>query len=110
MSKGVPLLNLYDQQRQQQGMMNDGDTYLPAEPVLLTDYEDQGLCEQIRSQLGNPNVVDRLKLFYQELTKYDPNATNYVHYSHIQLIASQLGVISFVDFSFENYFLFLVEF
>jgi hypothetical protein len=105
MSNGVPLLNLYDQQRQQPGMMNDGDTYLPEEPVLLTDYEDQGLCEQIRSQLGNPNVVDRLKLFYQELTKYDPNGTNYVHYSHIQLIASQLGVISVV-FLLENNFLF----
>ena len=84
--------NFYDSQRQQPNMINNDDPYLPAEPVLLTDYEEQGLSEQIRNQLANPTIIDRLKLFYEELTKYDPNMTNYVHYSNIQLVASQLGV------------------
>jgi hypothetical protein len=95
MSNGVPLLNLYDQQRQQPGMMNDGDTYLPEEPVLLTDYEEERLSEQIRNQLGNSTTVEKLKLFYQELSAYDRNVTGYVHYSDIQLVASQLGVMFF---------------
>ncbi|CAF0823317.1 unnamed protein product [Adineta ricciae] len=84
--------NFYDSQRQQPNTMNNDDPYLPAEPVLLTDYEEQGLSEQIRNQLANPTIIDRLKLFYEELTKYDPNMTNYVHYSNIQLVASQLGL------------------
>jgi hypothetical protein len=90
----VPPSNFYGQQ-QQQGMMNNDDSYLPEEPVLLTDYEEQRLSEQIRVQLGSPTIIDRLKLFYQELAKYDPNVTSYVHYSNIQMVASQLGVISF---------------
>ncbi|CAF3843393.1 unnamed protein product [Adineta steineri] len=89
MSNGIPPINFYGQQ---QGMMNNGDTYLPEEPVLLTDYEEQRLSEQIRTQLGNPTIIDRLKLFYEELAKYDPNVTNFVHYSNIQLVASQLGL------------------
>jgi hypothetical protein len=80
------------QQQQQQPMMNNEDTYLPQEPVLLTDYEEERLFEQIRNQLGNSTSVDKLKLFYQELTAYDPNVTSYIHYSNIQLVASQLGV------------------
>ncbi|CAF0878807.1 unnamed protein product [Adineta steineri] len=89
MSNGIPPINFYGQQ---QGMMNNVDTYLPEEPVLLTDYEEQRLSEQIRTQLGNPTIIDRLKLFYEELAKYDPNVTNFVHYSNIQLVASQLGL------------------
>ncbi len=100
-SNDVPPLNLnngtqnfYDQQQQQQQqpMMNNQDTYLPEEPVLLTDYEEERLSEQIRTQLGNSITVEKLKLFYQELTAYDPHVTSYVHYSNIQLVASQLGV------------------
>ena len=106
-SKNIPPLNLnngtqnfYQQQQpqqQQQPMMNNEDTYLPEEPVLLTDYEEERLQEQVRNQLGNSTAVDKLKLFYQELTAYDPNVTNYVHYSDIQIVASQLGVIYFVN-------------
>ena len=87
----APQTNFYTQQ---QGMMNNDDSYLPEEPVLLTDYEEQRLSEQVRVQLGSPTIIDRLKLFYQELAKYDPNVTSHVHYSNIQMVASQLGVIS----------------
>ncbi|CAF2421699.1 unnamed protein product [Rotaria sp. Silwood2] len=84
--------NSYDYQQQQQPMMNNIDTYLPEEPVLLTDYEEQRLSEQLCNQLGSSTAVDRLKLFYQELTAYDPNLTSYVHYSVIQSMAYQLGL------------------
>jgi hypothetical protein len=47
-----------------------------------------------------------LKLFYQELTAYDPNVTSYVHYTNIQLVASQLGVsLEIVFLLVENNFL-----
>lgn len=82
----------YDQQQQQQLMMNNEDTYLPEEPVLLTDFEETRLAEQIRSQIGGPDTVERVKLFYQELAAYDPNRTGYIHYSQIQTLAYQLGV------------------
>ncbi len=84
----------YDQQQQQQQqpMMNNEDTYLPEEPVLLTDFEEERLAEQVRVQVGGVGALDRLKLFYQELTAYDPNRTGYVHYSNIQSLAYQLGV------------------
>jgi len=85
--------NFHDQQQQQQQpMINNEDIYLPEEPVLLTDYEEERLSEQIRNQLGNSTTVEKLKLFYQELSAYDRNVTGYVHYSNIQLVASQLGV------------------
>ncbi|CAF0961782.1 unnamed protein product [Rotaria sordida] len=77
---------------QQQSMMNNIDTYLPEEPILLTDYEEQRLSEQIYNQLRSATVVDRLKLFYQELIAYDPNLTSYVHYSVIQSLVHQLGL------------------
>jgi hypothetical protein len=80
----------YDQQ--QQPMMNNEDTYLPEEPVLLTDFEEARLADHVRTQLGGAGAVDRLKIFYQELAAYDPNATGYVHYSHIQTLVDQLGV------------------
>ena len=104
----VPLLNLnngnhnfQDPPQQQpppplqqfdQPMMNNEDTYLPEEPVLLTNYEEERLAEQIRVQLGRLTTVEKLKLFYQELSAYDTNVTGHVHYSNIQLVASQLGV------------------
>ncbi len=92
-------------------MMNNEDIYLPEEPILLTDYEEERLFEQIRSQLGNSTTVDKLKLFYQELTAYDPNITSYIHYSNIQLVASQLGVnLTVFFFILKNDFLFLVKF
>jgi hypothetical protein len=99
MSKNIPPLNFNNgtqnfRDQQQQPMMNNEDIYLPEEPVLLTDYEEERLTEQIRTQLGNSSAVEKLKLFYQELTAYDPNVTNYVHYSDIQTVASQLGVMS----------------
>ena len=83
------------QQQQQQGdqpMTNNNDTYLPEEPVLLTSYEEERLAEQIRVQLGRTTSVEKLKMLYQELAAYDSNVTGYVHYSNIQLVASQLGV------------------
>lgn len=109
-SKDIPPLNFnnitqnsYDQQ---QPRMNNEDPYLPEEPVLLTDYEEERLSEQIRVQLGNSITVERLKLFYQELTAYDPNVTSYVHYTNIQLVASQLGVsLEIVFLLVENNFL-----
>lgn len=67
------------------------DTYLPNEPILLTDFEENRLAEQIRVQLGAA-AVDRLKLFYQELAAYDTNATGFVHYSNIQTLTYQLGI------------------
>ena len=73
-------------------MNNNEDSYLPEEPVLLTDYEEESLSDRIRSQLANSVTVEKLKLFYQELANYDPNVTSYIHYSNIQLVASQLGV------------------
>ena len=80
------------QQQQQQPMMPPEDTYLPAEPVLLTDFEEQRLSDQLRNQLGGSAAVDRLMLLYQELAAYDPNRTNYVHYTQIQMVTYQLGV------------------
>jgi hypothetical protein len=100
----------YDQQ-QQQPMMNNVDTYLPEEPILLTDFEEQNLAEHVRAQLGNVGTVDRLKLFYQELAAYDPNATGYVHYSQIQTVTYQLGVKLYNRFLYEiNTFFYLASF
>ena len=86
----------YEQhQQQQQPMMPPPppeDTYLPEEPVLLTDFEEERLSNQIRDQLGGAAAVDRVKLLYQELAAYDPNRTNSVHYSQIQMVTYQLGV------------------
>lgn len=82
-----------------QPMMNNVDTYLPEEPVLLTNYEEDRLAEQIRVQLGRLTTVEKLKLFYQELSSYDSNVTGHVHYSQIQLVASQLGVRLFSGLS-----------
>jgi hypothetical protein len=100
--------NIYEQQQRPPPpppppppMMINEDTYLPEEPVLLTDYEEERLSEQIRSQLANLITVERLKLFYQELSAYDPHVTGYVHYSNIQLVASQLGV-RLIFFSFNE--------
>lgn len=101
-SKDIPPLNLdnppqnFNEFQRQPPMLNNEDTYLPEEPVLLTDYEEERLSDQIRNQLGNSASVERLKLFYQELTAYDQNVTGYVHYSNILLVASQLGVIIFL--------------
>ena len=78
--------------QQEPPAMYNGEPYLPAEPVLLTDFEEQRLAGQILNQLGGNAAVDRVKFLYQELTAYDPNRTNYVHYSNIQLVAGQLGV------------------
>ena len=78
-------------QQESPGVYN-GEPYLPVEPVLLTDFEEQRLAGQILNQLGGNAAVDRVKFLYQELTAYDPNRTNYVHYSNIQLVAEQLGV------------------
>lgn len=91
----------YDQQQQQQlqqqqPMMNNEDTYLSEEPVLLTDFEEARLAEQIRSQIGAPDAVERVKVLYQELAAYDPNRTGYIHYSHIQTLAYQLGVSKYL--------------
>jgi hypothetical protein len=83
-------IDYYNQQ--QQPMMNNEDTHLPEEPILLTDYEEERLANQIRVQLGGPVAVDRLKLLYQELAAYDPQGTGSVHYSNIQSVAYQLGV------------------
>jgi hypothetical protein len=94
--------NYDQQQQQQQSMMYNEDTYLPEEPVLLTDYEEERLVEHIRTQLGTAGTVDRLKLFFQELAAYDPNATGYIHYSHIQAVAYQLGVKFFNNFLIEK--------
>lgn len=77
--------------QEQKRPMNPEDSFLPQEPVLLTDYEEQRLSDQIREQIGNGNVIDRLKLFFQELTAYDPQMTMHVHYSTIQMLAQQLG-------------------
>lgn len=86
----------YDQQQQyqpqQQPMMNNEDTYLADEPVLLTDFEEKRLADQIRSQIGAPDIIERLKVFYQELSAYDPNRSGYIHYTNIQTLAYQLGV------------------
>jgi len=91
--------NFNDQQQQQQYyqpeppmMSQPEDTYLPQEPVLLTDFEEQRLAGQIRDQLGASAAVERLKLLYQELATYDPNRTNFVHYSQIQMLMHQLGL------------------
>jgi hypothetical protein len=81
---------------QQSSMTINNDLYLPAESVLLTDFEEQRLAEQIRQQLSHPTVVDRLKLFYQELSVHDPTRSNYVHHSIIRSIANQLGVSPFL--------------
>ena len=93
-------LNLNDQQQQQYPpeppmMTQSEDTYLPHEPVLLTDFEEQRLADQIRDQLGGSAAVERLKLLFQELATYDPNRTNFVHYSQIQMLMYQLGVNPF---------------
>ena len=66
--------------------------YLPEEPVLLTDFEEERLSEQIRQQIGSAAAVERLKTFYQELTNYDPKMTNHVYYSVIQSTAERIGV------------------
>ena len=80
------------QQQPQQPMISNEDTYLPEESVLLTDYEEEHLAEKIRTQLGELPAIDRLKLLYQELTAYDPNATGYAHYSNIRSLTYKLGV------------------
>ncbi|CAM4819471.1 unnamed protein product [Rotaria magnacalcarata] len=80
------------QQQQQQPMMNNEDSYLPVEPVLLTDFEENRLSEQIRTQLGSGVTVDRLKVLFQELLAHDANSTGYVHYSSIQSLTYQLGL------------------
>ena len=72
--------------------MDNEDAYLPTEPILLTDYEEERLAEQIRTQLGGDAAVDKLKLLYQELAAYDPETTNCVHYSIVRSVAYQLGV------------------
>ena len=87
------------QQQQQQPMMTNEDPYLPDEPVLLTDFEETRLAEQIRSQIGAPDIVERLKVFYQELAAYDPNRSGYIHYTNIQTLAYQLGVSTEIDVS-----------
>lgn len=93
----------YDQQQQQQQpMMNNDDNYLPDEPVLLTDFEERRLAEQIRAQIGAPDIIDRVKLFYQELAAYDPNRSGYIHYTNIQTLAYQLGVSTHSILSFLN--------
>ncbi len=89
--------NQQQQQQQQQSYMNNEDTYLPEEPILLTDFEEQRLADHVRTQLGGTAAVDRLKLLYQELAAYDPNTTGYVHYSHIQALTYQLGVKLFFN-------------
>ncbi|CAF5220992.1 unnamed protein product, partial [Rotaria magnacalcarata] len=68
------------------------DSYLPVEPVLLTDFEENRLSEQIRTQLGSGVTVDRLKVLFQELLAHDANSTGYVHYSSIQSLTYQLGL------------------
>lgn len=90
--QGPPQQQMPPPQQFDQPMMNNHDTYLPEEPVLLTSYEEERLAEQIRVQLGRLTTVEKLKLFYQELAAYDSNVSGHVHYSNIQLVASQLGV------------------
>ncbi|CAF0956004.1 unnamed protein product [Adineta steineri] len=80
------------QQQQQQPVLNNEDTYLPREPILLTDYEEERLAEQIRAQLGGEAAVEKLKILYQELAAYDPNTTCYIHYNAVRSIAYQIGL------------------
>ena len=72
--------------------MSADTPYLPEEPVLLTDFEEERLSDQVRQQIGSAAAVERLKTFYQELTNYDPKRTNYVYYSVIQSTAERIGV------------------
>ena len=72
--------------------MSADTPYLPDEPVLLTDFEEERLADQVRRQIGSAAAVERLKTFYQELTNYDPKMTNYVYYSVIQSTAERIGV------------------
>jgi hypothetical protein len=83
--------NVYTQQ-QHPSTTTANDKYLPEEPILLTDFEEKRLAEQISRQLGSTSSVDRLKLLFQELAAFDMNRTNYVHYSQIQAVTQQLGV------------------
>ncbi len=86
------------QPQQQQPVTDNEDAFLPKDPILLTDYEEERLAEQIRTQLGGDAVVDKLKLLYQQLAAYDPDTTYYVHYSIVRSVAYQLGVKLFNSF------------
>jgi len=86
------------QPQQQQPTMDNEDGFLPKDPILLTDYEEERLAEQIRTQLGGDAAVDKLKLLYQQLAAYDPDTTYYVHYSIVRSVAYQLGVKFFNSF------------
>ncbi len=86
------------QPQQQQPTMDNEVGFLPKDPILLTDYEEERLAEQIRTQLGGDAVVDKLKLLYQQLAAYDPDTTYYVHYSIVRSVAYQLGVKFFGSF------------
>ena len=100
-----PALNSFVHEIPTRSTNQNDDSYLPIEPVLLTDYEEHRLADQIRSQLASPNIVDRLKIFFQELISYDHQRSFFVHYSTIQMMAEQLGVKqTFFCFSFRLIF------
>lgn len=106
-----PEQNQYQDYQQPMMMPPVEDTYLPEQPVLLTEFEEQRLADQIRAQLGGAASIDRVKLLFQELANFDPSRTNFVHYSQIQTMIYQLGVRLFFfsqnQLTKKNLFLFL---
>jgi hypothetical protein len=73
------------------------DTYLPIEPIYLSEQEERNLMNDVSRELGNYSSND-LKNFYSELTSYDPNLTSYTHHAYISLVAMRNNVNIFFKF------------
>lgn len=74
------------QPRQQQATNRGENNFLPREPVVLSDAEEQSLQQDVMRELENYSS-EQLKGFYTELTTYDPNLTGYIHHMYLTLVA-----------------------
>jgi hypothetical protein len=82
----------YDSMNDQRNVNRQSENYLPREPVILSQAEEESLLQDILRELGYYSSED-LKGFYSELTAYDPNLTGHIHHMYITLVAMRCKVI-----------------
>jgi hypothetical protein len=93
--KNVPL-NMGDQQQSQKSNRDDNSSsFLPRQPVQLSEMEENSLMNDVMRAMNNYGS-DQLKGLYSELTSYDPNLSGSVHNMYVSLVAmrNKVGLVS----------------
>ena len=64
------------------------DNYLPVGPIVLSNYEEQSLINEVARALGSYSF-DQLKYMYDEIRRYDKKSLGCIHHTFLTMIASK---------------------